>query len=121
MAPEEQQHPEETETFYGGRGAHGRKVWAGKKASANGGLSRCEKANLICGWGMRPEFRTKQTRRWKEYRQVAEPPLPLLVENRFSQDLGTGLGESTSATTAVAPVLDGQVRTLIMNHLHVVH
>jgi hypothetical protein len=50
---------------------------------------------------MRPEFRTKQARKWKEFRQVAEPRLPLLVENRFSQDLGTGLGESTSATTAV--------------------
>jgi hypothetical protein len=70
---------------------------------------------------MRPEFRTKQARRWKEYRQVAEPLSPLLVENRFSQDLGTRLGESRSATTAVAPVLDGQLRTLIMNHLRMVH
>ena len=53
------------------------------------------------------EIRTKRVRKQKTDRQDAQLILRLLLEDRLSADLGTELGESGSAATAVASAPDG--------------
>ena len=52
-------------------------------------------------------IRTTRVRKQKTDRQDAQLILRLLLEDRFPPDLGAELGESGSATTAVAPAPQG--------------
>jgi hypothetical protein len=88
------------------------------EASAHGGLSRCEESKFDSRIGDAAGV-PHAGAEVEGVSSSCRTAITVVVENRFSQYLG--IGESTSATTAVAPVLDGQVRTLIMNHLHMVH
>ena len=103
------QHREEAEKFYRDLAAQGMKVRVGMEASGHARWFERLLAELHFElWiGDAAEIRTKRVRKQKTDRQDAQLILRLMLEDRFSADLGGELGESGSAATAVAPAPDG--------------
>jgi len=95
-------HREEAEQFY--RALLGQKVRVGMEASGHARwFERLLNELQFELWiGDAAEIRSKRVRKQKTDRQDAQLLLRLLIEDRFSANLGTGRRESRSATTAVA-------------------
>ena len=103
------EHSEEAEKFYRDLAAQGKKVRVGMEASGHARWFERLLAELTFElWiGDASEIRAKRVRKQKTDRQDAQHILQLLMENRFPEDLGTELGESRSAATAMASASHG--------------